>query len=269
VAVVRQWLVEGGIAEARIAHSDNKGWFAFHATAEEAESLLQTEYHEYEDTESGGIMPACEAYHVPKHLQVHIDYISPGIKLLAPTGQLRKRLQTRSSGGPTWSGPTAKFHKPSWPIPENSSDLSTCDIAITPACVAALYDIPPARFAHPSNSMGIFESELQFYTQDDLNNFFTNFTSYIPNGTHPIAADIDGGVQSTTNLSLAGGEADLDLELAYPIVYPQTITIYQVDDLLVQANPNDTYTFGFNTFLDALDGVSWSTAFGRTYTNQR
>jgi len=44
--------------------------------------------------------------------------------------------------------------------------------------------------------------------------------------------------------------------LAYPIVYPQKITLYQVDDFIVQANQNDTYTFGFNTFLDALDGVS-------------
>lgn len=34
------------------------------------------------------------------------------------------------------------------------------------------------------------------------------------------------------------------------------ITVYSVDDLVVQANQNDTYTFGFNTFLDALDGVS-------------
>lgn len=47
---------------------------------------------------------------------------------------------------------------------------------------------------------------------------------------------------------------DRDLS-SYPIVYPQTITLFDEDDLVVQANPNDTYTFGFNTFLDALDGV--------------
>jgi tripeptidyl-peptidase-1 len=44
--------------------------------------------------------------------------------------------------------------------------------------------------------------------------------------------------------------------LAYPIIYPQTITLYEIDDFIVQANPNGTYTLGFNTFLDALDGVS-------------
>lgn len=81
---------------------------------------------------------------------------------------------------------------------------------------------------------------------------------YIPSGTHPVAANIDGGQQSTTDPYQAGGEANLDLQLAYPIVWPQTITLYEVDDLIVQSDQNDTYTFGFNTFLDALDGVSFS-----------
>ena len=108
-----------------------------------------------------------------------------------------------------------------------------------------------------NNSLGIFESELQFFTQKDLDSFFTNFTSYIPNGTHPVAANIDGGQQATEDLFEAGGEVNLDLQLAYPIVHPQTITLYQVDDFIVQADQLDTYTYGFNTFLDALDGVSW------------
>lgn len=73
------------------------------------------------------------------------------------------------------------------------NDLSTCDVTITPACVAALYHIPASNSSNPKNSMGIFESELQFYQQNDLNSFFTSFTHNIPNGTHPIAANIDGG----------------------------------------------------------------------------
>lgn len=256
---VRNWLVDNGIPAARISHSDNKGWFAFYATAEEAENLLYTEYHEYEDSVTGGIIPACEEYHVPKHIRQHIDYISPGIKLLAPPQSHKskrdaflvkdeaKELATRNRHG------ELKIDTDAHPDP---NDLSTCDIAITPACVAALYQIPAGTSKNPKNSMGIFESELQFYTQLDLDSFFTNFTRYIPNGTHPIGANVDGGQQSTTDPYQAGGEANLDLMLAYPIIYPQTITLYEVDDFIVQANPNDTYTFGFNTFLDALDGVS-------------
>ncbi|KAF2171470.1 hypothetical protein M409DRAFT_63728 [Zasmidium cellare ATCC 36951] len=222
VQTVRQWLVDAGISVKEIVHSDNKQWLAFDASTKQMESLLHTEYHEYEDIKTGGVMPACDQYHVPKHIQQHIDYITP-------------------------------------------ANLSICDKEITPACVAALYKIPPApRDVVKSNSMGIFEAELQFWDQVDLDKFFTNFTN-IPNGTHPIDYNIDGAVSKTTNVSEAGVEAMLDLELAYPIVYPQTISIFNEDDLFYQAQANQTYNYGYNTFLDAIDG-SYCTysAYGET-----
>ncbi|KAL5314459.1 hypothetical protein ACEPPN_017099 [Leptodophora sp. 'Broadleaf-Isolate-01'] len=258
---VREWLIEGGIPAARISHSENKGWFAFYATAKEAEELLFTEYHEYEDTKSGGVIPSCDQYHVPAHIRPHIDYITPGIRLLAPVESHHSQKNTllakrdaalaRDGLDKRILHNLLKAEASHHPKPD---DLSTCDIAITPACVAALYQIPKAKLKNPKNSLGIFESELQFYTQVDLDSFFTNYTSYIPNGTHPVAANIDGGQQATEDLFEAGGEVNLDLQLAYPIVYPQTITLYQVDDFIVQADQLDTYTYGFNTFLDALDG---------------
>lgn len=252
---VREWLVKSGIAPKRISHSENKGWFAFYATAEEAENLLFTEFHEYQDSVTGGIMPSCDEYHLPKHIRPHIDYITPGTKLLAPSHSKDEMASLNRVRGLSARN-SHELHRAASAIEHtNPNDLSTCDIAITPACVAALYKIPPATSHHPNNSMGIFESELQFYLQKDLDMFFTNFTN-IKNGTHPIPANIDGGQQSTEDPFYAGGEVNLDLMLAYPIVHPQTITLYQVDDFIVQANPNDTYTFGFNTFLDALDGVS-------------
>jgi tripeptidyl-peptidase-1 len=251
---VREWLMQNGIPAKRITHSDNRGWFAFYATAEEAERLLYTEYFEYEDSVTGGVMPACEEYHLPNHIRKHIDYIAPGIKLLAPSPS-KKDTESLRKVRDLSSRNTHDLHRVSDLVHTNPNNLSTCDLAITPACVAALYKIPPAHSAHPNNSLGVFESELQFYYQKDLDSFFTNFTN-IKNGTHPIPANIDGGQQATDDPYYAGGEVNLDLMLAYPIVHPQTITLYQVDDYIVQANQNDTYTFGFNTFLDALDGVS-------------
>jgi tripeptidyl-peptidase-1 len=47
----------------------------------------------------------------------------------------------------------------------------------------------------------------------------------LPTGTHPILAAIDGALAPDTNVRTAGGESDLDFELAFPIVYPQTITL--------------------------------------------
>ena len=269
VSQVRQWLVDHGIADTRITHTDNKAWLAFHATTEEAESLLHTEYHEYEDSVTGGVMPSCDSYHLPHHLVEHIDYITPGIKLLAPpeSHKSKRALVENRALEERRSSHSRALHdlrvKPK--APANATDLSICDQIITPACIAALYNITKGTSKHPNNSMGVFESELQFYTQLDLDSFFTNLTLPIPNGTHPVAANVDGGQQATEDVYEAGEEVNLDLMLAYPIVHPQTITNYQVDDFLVQANPNDTYNFGFNTFLDALDG-SYCTfkAYGET-----
>lgn len=209
-------------------------WLAFHASTSKVENLLHAEYHEYQDRRTGGVMPACSAYRVPKKVQPLIDYITPGIKLLAPTDELteqgRQVLERRGSPAPPGSGyfPSKPAPKPAtkWrPSPpgyslsthggHNQSDLSTCDVAITPACVAALYHIPPApKHVDPSNTMGIFEAELQYWDQLDLDLFFTNFTHFIPNGTHPIDNNVDGGVAKTTNVSEAGGESMLDLEVS-------------------------------------------------------
>lgn len=176
-----------GLLTPATIHSSNKGWFAFYATLKEAEKLLHTEYYEYEDSVTGEVMPTCEAYHVPGHISKHVDYITPGIKLLALETYKTKReavMEARVVHG-------LLDHEQEVDVTPN--DLSTCDVTITPACVAALYHIPASNSSNPKNSMGIFESELQFYQQNDLNSFFTSFTHNIPNGTHPIAANIDGG----------------------------------------------------------------------------
>jgi tripeptidyl-peptidase I len=279
VQAVHEWLTGSGIHPDRITHSDNKGWFAFYATNKEAENLLHTEFYEYHDSLTGEKLPSCDQYHVPKHLREHIDYVSPGVKLLAIEsghGDLKMKKRTiihnAESGGSllhytaSSSPPTPDIESGSGGLPAN---LKNCDEEITPDCVAALYKLPPTNHSakpNPNNSMGIFEAEAQYYSQVDLNLFFKNFTPYIPQGTHPAHYDsIDGAPGPTKNLSQAGGEVELDLQLAYPIVYPQTITIFQEDDALYELNPNQTYTFGFNTWLDAIDGSYCNfSAYGET-----
>ena len=131
------------------------------------------------------------------------------------------------------------------------SSLATCDQLITPECVKALYDIPPATRANPNNPMGILE-EGDFYDQEDLNLFFQKYAPYIPQGTHPTPNFIDGA-EAPVNVSQGGGESTLDFELAYPLLYPQKLVLYQTDDYhyAVEKQPE-----GFlNTFLDAVDGV--------------
>ncbi|ORY14368.1 peptidase S8/S53 domain-containing protein [Clohesyomyces aquaticus] len=252
VGSVRKWLVDvGGIASNRIVRSENKGWLAFDATIAEAEGLLHTEFHEYKHRQTGHAIAACDQYHVPKHVQRHIDYITPGIR----GARISQSLQKRGFRGGKSAGWLPPKIKPTAYRPQNDSDLSKCDVVITPACLRALYEIPPQEpnvQVNPDNSLGIFE-EGDFYSQQDLDLFFANFTPYIPAGTRPIPRFIDGA-NAPVPVRQAGSESALDFELVYPIIYPQTTTLYQVDDDFYSGGFDRNATGIFNTFLDALDG---------------
>jgi tripeptidyl-peptidase I len=62
IEAVREWLVASGFAADRVVHSENRGWFAFDATVEEAETLLLAEYYEHEHTQSGKLKVGCDRW---------------------------------------------------------------------------------------------------------------------------------------------------------------------------------------------------------------
>lgn len=61
------------------------------------------------------------------------------------------------------------------------------------------------------------------------------FRSTIPQGTQPQNRLIDGAVgpanpSASPVVPIGGGETDLDVEMAWPIIWPQQAVVYQVDD---------------------------------------
>lgn len=133
---------------------------------------------------------------------------------------------------------------------------------MTPVCIQALYQVSPTDKANPTKVLGLYEEDFLGYTysQESLDDFFANFTPYIPQGTHPDVASIDGGITpplitNTSNPFVDSLEAELDIQIAYPLIYPQKITVFQVSDP-VQALPKTIVEF--NKLLDAIDGVSLS-----------
>ncbi|KAN0096089.1 subtilisin-like protein [Hyaloscypha variabilis] len=251
---ILEWLLSAGIPAEKISQSVNKQWMQFDASTLELESLLKTEYHAYEHVETGKTSIACEKYHVPAHVQEHVDYITPGIKLFTT-----KRR----------SAPDSNKQKRSFNIPPLLKDLgmslaallaipelAVCDIAITPACIKALYNVTAPTKAAAGNELGIFEDLGDVYSQTDLDLFFLSFAQNIPLGTSPTLEAIDGAV-APTSVTSAGPESDLDFQVSYPLIYPQNSILFQTDDPVYEAD----YTFtGFlNTFLDALDGSYCST----------
>ncbi|KAF2717180.1 subtilisin-like protein [Polychaeton citri CBS 116435] len=257
VQMVKSWLEDAGIAVDRITQSVNKQWLQFDAKTSEVEELLKTKYHFYEHSRSGSSSIACDEYHVPRHVQEHIDYITPGIKLFAskvsrqPEGEIKKRTTLVHSSGSLGRTPPPTKALPIALSSIKPLSLALCDVAMTPDCIAALYNITQNKKSVPGNDLGIFEDLGDVYSQTDLDLFFITLQSRIPVGTHPVLDLIDGAV-APVPVTSAGVESALDFQISYPIIWPQNSVLYQTDDPVYEANY--TYEGFLNNFLDAIDG---------------
>lgn len=57
---IRGWLLSAGIETEKISQSVNKQWLQFDASAVDLEALLGTEYHVYENTNTGKLTVSCD-----------------------------------------------------------------------------------------------------------------------------------------------------------------------------------------------------------------
>lgn len=216
VDAVFEWLKSAGVPHEKIGLSTNKQWVSLDMDVADLEKLLRTEYFHYDHAPSGRTTIACDQYHVPAHIQEHVDYITPGLKLLAGTSKSQKSADLAKRGfrsgstgpfggpimGPNITSPVAKLLE--------SQQTAACDQYVTPACIAGMYNITQATKSHAGNELGIFE-EGDFYAAEDLVEFFTLFSPNIPVTTAPKLEGIDGGFAPG---AYAGGESDLDFQIS-------------------------------------------------------
>lgn len=86
-----------------------------------------------------------------------------------------------------------------------------------------------------------------------MNLFFEKFSPYVPQNTEPIPAPINGAViQQGKYHPFTNGETELDLQIMYPIIYPQTITLYQISPRHFE-DTFDGFPLSIQDFLDAID----------------
>ncbi|KAL9084714.1 MAG: hypothetical protein Q9165_007962 [Trypethelium subeluteriae] len=208
-----EWVQAAGVAKDRLRVTKNRGFLTFDATVGELENLLKAEYFVYQHTKgSDHHAIACDRYHIPHHLQQHIGFITPGTSLGASKGR-RQNVRSYRKRQECSSLPSV-----------NSPTLDTCWQAATPECLNVLYDIPTHTDKHAENTFGIFEIGHSF-SQPEMDLFFEHVAPNIPVGTMPKNNWINGP-PSTDLTSEYVMEANLDFQLAWPMVYPQNISLY-------------------------------------------
>ena len=94
-------------------------------------------------------------------------------------------------------------HYPGWALPPTASwlppDLQHCGVNITPTCIKALYDIPPAILHQPENVMGLYE-DYDAFSQADISLFFENYAKNVPVNTAPKVRQLLGIFSSRTGI---------------------------------------------------------------------
>ena len=150
---------------------------------------------------------------MPEHLQSHIDYITPGVKL-AP---VVKRSVMDKRGSHAVKGPFRTEASPAQFVSAAAAGLPTalqnCSTNMTPTCIKALYSIPNAPAAVPGNSVGLFQQG-SYFAESDVNLWLANFAPNVPQNTFPINASIDGASYSVpASSALNSGEALIDIEM--------------------------------------------------------
>ncbi|KAF8136815.1 peptidase S8/S53 domain-containing protein [Mycena galopus ATCC 62051] len=234
VAAVHEWLHSFDIPAERIALSQDRTRIEVSSFVDEAEDLLHAEYYAYEHWDTGKVTIASDAYHLPTHIQDHIEFVTPGT---TPFGAGRTRRSGKEARGGLQQ---RKYQPPPLPVVTNltqkiiddikNKPLEYCDKYITPPCIKEMYNItdntlPP----NAANRLSIFEFG-DFYSSASLTQFFAAFGGLHVDGAHDL---------KEVGVPRDGTESDLDLQISYPIIWPQEVKLYQSDD--------DAYTLGLNT----------------------
>jgi tripeptidyl-peptidase I len=202
-----------------LSASHTRQWIQFDTPAATAEDLFLAEYFMWEHASGTDI--ACDKYHLPRHIQPYVDYVLPGIRMLPRT--TKSSAQKRSiSIASTFPG-----------LPTLNS--SSCSAYVTPACIKNQYGIPNGTTAASGNELGIYSTANEHYSVTDLNEYWQVLWPTIPQGTKPQDNLIDGAVSpanpsATPAIPIGSGETDLDIEMSWPIIWPQKISVFQVDD---------------------------------------
>lgn len=123
-------------------------------------------------------------YHIPFEVQKHVDYITPGIRLRADPGRVR-RLKRQAEGEKLRKRMVKTMNTGLEVIdasvlpPLNSS---ICDSFVTQECIRTQYSIPKGNKAAPGNELGIFESlgiVTPYHTRQSSHNKFSQISQMI------------------------------------------------------------------------------------------
>jgi len=243
------WLQASGIKQEDI--EDDNEWINFVASVEQAERMMDTNFHVYESVVKPVQKVRTLQYSVPEDLAKYIDVIQPTTRF----GQVRPQ-----SNHIFESFVQGKVNHGSGRIKTAGAlDIAAaCNRTITPDCLKELYQItgytPDADKAGFVGINGFLEQWAQYA---DLEDFVSTYTPDAA-GANFSFTSVNGGLLDQNNRIADSVEANLDVQYVTPLVFPMNSTFYStpgrgllipdLDQPSLDDNENEPY-LEFFTFL--------------------
>jgi len=186
-----KWLSKGEIADltsppkeaidrvldwygATAEHYHNGGFIKRTVSVEEAEKLLNSEYHVFEHTDGQQVIRMLDAYAVDSSVADHISFASPSIRFPAKSEMGSKLIYEEMDIDLNAASVTSDLDD-SDPKKEDPIDA---ELDSQPNYIRTLYNIT-ATGTNVDNKQAVAEFLTQIFSQDDQNTFYNRF---YPNG---------------------------------------------------------------------------------------
>ncbi|PPQ63132.1 hypothetical protein CVT24_005772 [Panaeolus cyanescens] len=260
---VHDWLANAGISSENISPSPAGDWITINIPVHQVEKMLNTKYHVWTHDSSGDTLVRTTEYSLPIHLHEHVDVIQPTTMF----GRLSRHSSTifdiedAEEQAPPAEHADAKLVNNLGLIHDANTGItidSSCNTTMTISCLQQLYNTggfeAAASHPHTQNSIGITGYLEQFANIQDLQSFYAEQRPDALNTSFNFIS-VKGGINDQ-NLSLAGGEANLDVQFAFGLSHPIPATFFSTagrppfdPSVKIPTNTNEPYA-------DWLDAVS-------------
>ncbi|KAL4804048.1 peptidase S8/S53 domain-containing protein [Aspergillus unguis] len=243
---VKSWLKSAGVEQ----YEQDADWINFRTTVEQANELLDADFLWYtssEDAEGDARILRTLSYSVPSDVRSHINMIQPTTRfggMHSNHATMRTKPVFLETGRHIINSVAA-------------GSLDHCNDAITPNCLADLYNTEGYKASNKTGNKVAFASFLEEYARyDDLAEFEEHYAPYAI-GQNFSVVSINGGLNDQDSTS-DSGEANLDLQYIVGVSAPIPVTEYTVGGRgklipdLSSPDPDDNSNEPFLDFLEAV-----------------
>ncbi|KAK2466005.1 hypothetical protein APHAL10511_001646 [Amanita phalloides] len=242
LVAVNEWLAFHGLGENDIIRSPAKDWITINIPVALVEGMLNAKYKVYKHDDTEDYLVRTTSYSLPEHLHVHVDVIQPTTSF----GRFRNQYSSLAIIEEDTKEMQSSEDQIVDPVTGVTVDAS-CNQTITVNCLYQLYNAVGYKpLAKGGNSIGITGYLGQYANIEDLQSFYREQRPDAL-GTNFDFVSVNGGINSQ-NKSLAGSEANLDVQFAYGISFPTPRTFWSTagmppfhPDPITVNNTNEPY----------------------------